>query len=176
MSSEVKLENQGSIASMSLPNGFAKGKEEPDNGYFEFSDGGSAATKFCYWSREFFASPSDVQEIESVLCKAPHKLDQEEIMQMIPCMAPGRWAYNGNFEQVSFQTQDIGGKNVMVAELKFNDQDKRSLVVFANPDANKGTIEIIWFEAPNKAYDTHKNAVAECLQSIKWRGAEKVIR
>lgn len=176
MSSEVKLENQGSIASMSLPNGFAKGKEESDHGYLEFCESGSAGTKLCCWSREFFASPSDVQEIDAVLNKAPHKLDQEEIMQMIPCMAPGRWAYNGNFDQLSFRTQDIGGKNVMIAELKFNDQDRFSTVVFANPDANNGTIDIIWFEAPRKAYETHKNAVVECMQSIKWRSAEKAIR
>jgi hypothetical protein len=175
MTEQARLENEGNISSMSLPAGFAKGRVEREDNYVEFPSTSPAAAKLCYWSRPFFASPPDVARIREILSQAPHELSGDEVLDMIPCMAPGRWAYNGNFTQVSYRTEEIDGRRVLAAELKFNDQDKRSYVVFANPSFERGTIDVIWFEATTKAFDEHKKAAIGALQSIKWQAAEEAL-
>lgn len=168
MSEIVKLENEGHIASMSLPAGFVAGEVDREDNYLEFTTGAVGGPRICYWNRPFFAAPSDLENIEKVLDKNPHELKEDEVLDMLPLMAPGRWAYNGNFNRISYRTEEIAGRKVLVGELKFNDQDKKSYVVFANPCAEHGAVEIIWFEAPSKAFDQYKQAAVDAIQSISW--------
>lgn len=172
MSNTLKLENEGNILTMTLPDGFSMGDAEREDNYLEFLCEGSASAKVCYWSRPFFVSPSNMQRIEEIFGKEPHKLSENEVMDLLPCMAPGRWAYNGNFTQLSFSTLKISGRGAMCAELKFNDQDKHSYVIFANPDSTRGYIDIIWFEAPSKIFTAQKQRVVDALQTIQWKEPE----
>ncbi len=171
----VKLEKEGGIEQLKLPKGFAKGATEKEENYMEFPSGANKDLKVCYWKRnDYAASDDDTKKINDIMKKPPHELKEQEILDMIPTMAPGRWAGNGNFKQLSLRTEDVGGKRVIVGEFKFNDQDKKVHVMIANPDKAKQQIELLWFEGPNKEFDANKKALTDSFNQIRWTDAPPV--
>jgi hypothetical protein len=165
----VKVEKEGGVEQLKLPKGFTKGAAEKEDNYMEFPSGANKDLKVCYWKRnDYAATDDDTKKINDIMKKPPHELKEQEILDLIPTMAPGRWAGNGNFKQLSLRTEDVGGKRVIVGDFKFNDQDKKVHVMIANPDKAKQQIELLWFEGPNKEFDAQKKALTDSFHQIKW--------
>ncbi len=191
---DVKLEKEGTVESLKLPQGFTKGKVEKEDNYMEFPGKGKDE-KICYQRRgDYTANDDDAKKIAEVMNKPPHQLTEQETLDLLPCMNPGRWAGNGNFKMEklddkghtlldgskkpipSLRTEDIGGKRVLVGELTFNDQDKKVAVIFASPDRDKHTIELLWHEGSAKDFEHNRKAVIDAFKQIKWNDAPNAQR
>lgn len=179
----VKLEKEGGVESLKLPKGFTKGNVEKENNYMEFPAGQNKDTKVCYWRRnDFNATDDDTKRANEIMNKGPvpRKLSEQETMDLIHMMAPGRWAGNGNFDikdpnrkdkNAAFRIEEVGGKRVLVGDLSFKDQDKQVHVMIANPNREKREIEILWLEGPKKDFEQNSKAVMDAFQHIKWADA-----
>lgn len=163
------LEKEGNVESLKLPNGFSKGSSDKSENFHQFNSGANKDTKVCYWKRQdFSADDEDTQLIDDVLKKPAHTLSEQETLDVMPMMAPGRPWGTGNYKDLALSTQDIDGRRVLVADFKMNDLDKRVHLIIANQDSGKHQIENIWVEGPSKDFDSNNKAVLDSFKQIKW--------
>lgn len=163
------IEKEGNIDSLKLPGGFSKRHSDRNDNFLQFNSASDKNTRVNYWKRsDFHADEEDNERIDEVMKKAPHKLDEQETLDLLPLMKPGRPWGNGNYKDLSLSTQDIDGRRVLVADFKFEDQGKRVHLIIANPNDNNHQVDNIWLEGPIKDFDKTNQAVLDSFKSIKW--------
>ncbi len=162
------VENEGNIESLKLPGGFSKGHSDKKNNLVEFDSSSDKNTKVCYWKRsDFHADEEDSERIADVLKKPPHKLDEQETLDLLPLMKPGRPWGNGNYKDLSLSTDDIDGRRVLVANFKF-DQGKSVHLIIANPNNENHQVDNLWLEGPSKDFDKNNQPALEAIKQLKW--------
>ncbi|MBX9688462.1 MAG: hypothetical protein K2X27_17260 [Candidatus Obscuribacterales bacterium] len=167
--SSAALEKEGNVESLKLPSGFSKASHDKRENFVQFNSDTNKDTKVCYQRRsDFSADDEDTQRINDVLKKAPHKLDEQETLDVMPMMMPGRPWGTGNYTDLSLRSADIDGRRVLVADFKFNDQDKRVHLIMANQESSKHQIENIWIEGPSKDFEKANKSALDSLEQIKW--------
>ena len=168
------VENEGNIESLKLPGGFSKTHSDKKNNLVEFDSSSDKNTRVCYWKRsDFHADEEDSERIADVLKKPPHKLDEQETLDLLPLMKPGRPWGNGNYKDLSLSTEDIDGRRVLVAKFKF-DQGKSVHLIIANPNSAKHQVDNLWLESPSKDFEKNNQSALEAFKHLKWaKPAEK---
>lgn len=165
----AKLEKEGNVESLKVPDGFSKAKGDKAQNFVQFRSDKDKSTSICYWRRsDFSADEEDSQRINDVLKKPPHVLSEDETLDLMPLMKPGRPWGNGNHKDLSLSTEDIDGRRVLVADFKFNDSDKRVHMIIANQDGDKHQVENIWVEGSASSFDKNNKAAIDALKQIKW--------
>ncbi len=170
--SSTNLENEGNVASLKLPGDYSRGNKEKTENFHQFNSGTNKDTKVCYWGRaDFAADDEDSQRIKDVFKKAPHKLNEQETLDVMPMMMPGRPWGTGNYKDLELHTADIDGRRVLLADFKFEAQDKKVHLIMANQNPDKHQIENIWVEGPAKDFEENNKAVLAAFDQIKWKKA-----
>jgi hypothetical protein len=170
----ANLDKLGNVESLKLPGGFAKGNEDKRQNFHSFNSTAQKDTKVSYWKRsDYHADEEDSQRIADVFKKPPHVLSEQETLDLMPMMMPGRPWGTGNYRDLSLRSDDIDGRRVLVCDFKMNDQDKQVRLIIANQDNSKHQIENIWLEGPVKDFDINNKGVIDAFQQIKWEKAKK---
>lgn len=145
-SQPVKIENKGGIQSLELPSGFGRPAEQNGANLQTMTSRGPGDTTIGYYRRTNFSimDPNDRPVIERMMQAGPHTLTDEEQAAMSWLGVPGLWA-SGNSE-AHRETQQIGGKTVIVCDYKFKDTNKEVRVMYFNPDEKNKTVEALWID------------------------------
>ena len=163
------IEKQGNVESLKLPADFSKGSSDKEANFIQFQSNAQKDTRVSYWRRgDFSADDEDSKLIDDVMKKAPHTLDEQETLDVMPLMAPGKPWGTGNYRDLTLRTTDIDGRRVLVADFKSNEQDKQVRLIIANQNKDSHEIENIWLEGPCKDFDKSNKATIDAIHQLKW--------
>lgn len=165
----VHLEKEGNVESLKLPGNFVSTSVNKKDHFFQFASSDMNQTRVCYWRRsDFSADHEDTESINQVMKQPPHTLDEQEILDVMPMLAPGRPWGNGDYKELSLRSEDIGGRRVLVANFTFPEKDKQIHLIIANPDNDTHHIENIWLEGTKKDFEKNNKSILDALHQIKW--------
>ncbi len=150
--SSEKIDDVGVIDDYVLPGGFHKVKDSNQAVFDvkEFQAATSPTMKIAYWNwnKPGSAFPPEVStSFQNVLSQKPHKLDQHEIDSVAQVFPAGLYGYNGNFDILDIRTERLDGRNVLIMENQWRDQDRRSYGIFFPADKSASQVEHLHFEA-----------------------------
>ena len=178
----VAITNEGGVKELKLPGDFVKGKVNQDElnegeTRLEFQSKSHKQTKVAYSKNDWYPDADSQKDLKDLLDPSktkPRNLTEEEwdkVGGAIPNPAYGSFS----FTVTNMAIKNVDGRNVLVMEASANDSDKRYYGYFFNPkdpdtktDA-PGSIESLWFEAPNKAFKATGKDVLPALDKAKFQ-------
>jgi len=168
----MKLEEEGQIASIELPDGWIEEAEEPSmfsGGRHSrtFSSPNNSEVRFTFFYRGYPVSEADAEKFSEALGKPPHMVLSAEFHSLSEIL--GNLSDQDVFKPLISKTDVLNGKTVLVVEGEWLLADQYCQQIFINADGSGTVVQEIFFQAPKLEYARHMKMMKQIFSAINWK-------
>lgn len=178
----AQVENLGRIESLTLPQGWVKGNESPQQmGYArEFHPEGNENTQMVFSYRGHRLSDNASSAFRRLIdsvgpeAKAVNAVDARSVQQPPLNEVLGDEGHRNTFQVVSAKVQRINGEPALVVEGKYTNHDVNARFIYFDADRNargngNAPVQEIAIIAPTKEFFKAAMTASQQLDQIKWK-------
>lgn len=167
---DLDVSNVGAVDKLTLPTGWAAGKEINGIGGLgrsqQYLAPGSTDVELTFFDRGRRYN-SNAAAFNEVLTKPAHALSADEQKSLGSIL--GNYEDARAFKMESCKTEDLNGKRVLVIQGTWNATAHRSHSVLVSPDGSGSTVQEVFYKAPAADYNKHLPAIQSALKTIRWK-------
>ncbi len=168
---KISMLNQGQIVRLDMPAGWVQSPEKhtlPATANFvEFHNEKTPEAKVCTYFRGHRISPSAGKTFKSLVKAAPHKLSQEEFLQLGEVVRDK--AKDKDFELKKSETINLNGKTVLLVEGTYREIKQSAHAIFIDAEGSGEVVQELFYQAPTASYPLYLNEVEEAFKKITWK-------
>lgn len=123
------------------------------------------------YDRGYPIASSDAQHFQSLLEKAPHKLNPAEVAKLNTQLL-GNVGDLSAFQINAAETKIVNGKNVLAVEGEWKEGGKKFHGLYLPKDGSAREIQEVYFEGREPHFSKHLLSAQNAMSSIKWTGSQ----